>query len=62
MSFYQCTKCKKTWQYPLEKCPECFLDLKENKGNTFKVIGVSKVSIPTILHPKTPYFVLVLEF
>jgi len=28
---------------------------------TAKVIGVSKINIPTLLHPKVPYFVLVLE-
>jgi hypothetical protein len=61
MSFYQCSKCKKTWQYPIGKCPECFLQLKENRGKNVKVIGVSNVNIPTILHPKVPYFVLVLE-
>ena len=59
--FYQCPKCKKVWQYPIEKCPECFLELGRRKSEKIKVIGVSKVTIPTMLHPKVPYFVLVLE-
>ena len=59
--FYQCPKCKKIWQYPIEKCPECFLELERKKSEEIKVIGVSKVTIPTMLHPKVPYFVLVLE-
>jgi len=59
--FYQCEKCKKTWQYPLFKCPDCFVELKRKKREQAKVIGVSKVDISTLLHPKTPYFVLVLE-
>jgi len=59
--FYQCPKCKKIWQYPIEKCPECFLDLERRPSGKMKVIGVSKVNIPTLLHPKVPYFVLVLE-
>ena len=59
--FYQCPKCKKIWQYPIEKCPNCFLGLERLLTKTVKVIGVSKVNIPTLLHPKVPYFVLVLE-
>jgi hypothetical protein len=61
MAFYQCQKCKKTWQYPVRKCPHCFLDLEKIKNGKIKVIGISKISIPTLLHPKVPYFVLVLE-
>jgi len=59
--FYQCPKCKKIWQYPIEKCPDCFLNLERLKSERIKVIGISKVTIPTLLHPKVPYFVLVLE-
>jgi uncharacterized protein (DUF362 family) len=61
MSFYQCKKCKKTWQYNIEKCPDCFSKLEKLKNEKIKVIGVSHVKIPTVLHPDTPYFVLVLE-
>ena len=61
MSFYQCPKCKNIWQYPIGKCPDCFLELKRALSKEVKVIGVSKVTIPTILHPRVPYFVLVLE-
>ena len=59
--FYQCPKCKKIWQYPIDKCPECFLDLERLSSKKIKVIGVSKVNIPTIFHQKVPYFVLLLE-
>jgi len=59
--FYQCPKCKNIWQYPIEKCPNCFLGLEKLLTKTAKVIGVSKINIPTLLHPKVPYFVLVLE-
>jgi len=61
MAFYQCPKCKKTWQYPIEKCPDCFQGLERLSAKTAKVIGVSQSFIPTILHPKTSYFILVLE-
>ena len=59
--FYQCPKCKKIWQYPIEKCPNCFLGLETLLTKEAKVIGISQVTIPTLLHPKVPYFVLVLE-
>ena len=59
--FYQCPKCKKTWQYPIRKCPECFLGLEKSGGKNFKVAGVSKVIITSPMHPKVPYFVLLLE-
>ena len=61
MAFYQCSKCKKTWQYPIEKCPDCFQVLERLSERKAKVIGVTRVAIPTILHPRVPYFVLVLE-
>jgi uncharacterized protein (DUF362 family) len=59
--FYQCPNCKNIWQYPLEKCPNCFLKLEGIESKDFKVIGVSKVIIPSSLHPKVPYYVLLLE-
>jgi len=61
MAFYQCPKCKKNWQYPIEKCPDCFQVLERLSAKKARVIGVSRVTIPTILHPKVPYFALVLE-
>ena len=59
--FYQCPNCKNTWQYPVEKCLNCFQKPKPIESKTFKVVGVSKVIIPSSLHPKTPYYVLALE-
>jgi len=59
--FYFCKKCKRTWQYPLEKCPECFLNLERFESKNLKVIGISRVLIPSPMHPKVPYFVLLLE-
>ncbi len=61
MAFYQCPKCKRVWQYPIEKCLDCFLELERMKSEKIKVIGISKVTIPTMFHPKVPYFVLLLE-
>ncbi len=59
--FYQCPNCKNTWQYPVEKCLNCFQKPKPIESRNFKVTGISKVIIPSSLHPKTPYYVLLLE-
>ena len=59
--FYKCPKCQKVWQHPIGKCPECFLELERRKSEKIRVIGISKVTIPTMFHPKVPYFVLALE-
>ena len=61
MAFFQCSKCKNKWQHNISKCPDCFLELERIKGVEIEVIGISDVKISSILHPKTPYFVLVLE-
>jgi len=61
MIFYQCSKCKKVWQQPVETCPECFCKLERVKTEKNKVVGISKVSIGSISHPEVPYFALVLE-
>ena len=59
--FYQCKKCKKIWQYPIEKCPECFFNTQRMQSRKLKVIGVSRVNTPTLVHPLVPYFALLIE-
>ena len=59
--FYKCSKCGKNWQYPIGKCPDCFCSLERRPSRKVKVIGASQSKVPTIMHPETPYFVLVLE-
>jgi hypothetical protein len=61
MAFFQCPKCKRVWQYPIERCPDCFLRLERAKSKKAKVIGGGKTTIPSIFHQKVPYFVYVLE-
>jgi uncharacterized OB-fold protein len=61
MAFFQCPKCKRIWQYPIEKCPDCFLKLKRVKSKKAKVIGGGKTTILSIFHQKVPYFVYVFE-
>jgi uncharacterized protein (DUF362 family) len=59
--FYQCKNCNLNWQYPVEKCPECFSKTERTPSKKIKVASVSQVWITTPLHPKVPYFVLLLE-
>jgi len=59
--FYKCPQCQNIWQYSIQKCPSCFLKLERLKSEQIKVIGISKVNVPTIMHPITPYFALILE-
>jgi uncharacterized OB-fold protein len=61
MALFKCPKCKRVWQYPIEKCPDCFLKLERVKSKKAKVIGGGKTTIPSIFHQKVPYFVYVLE-
>ena len=59
--FYRCPKCKRVWQYPIERCPDCFVNLEKVRQKEIRVVAVSRVEIPSVSHLKTPYFVLLLE-
>ncbi|MGB9598631.1 MAG: hypothetical protein ACPLZH_02185, partial [Minisyncoccales bacterium] len=62
MQYFFCPQCKREWQYPIEKCPYCFKKIEREKtGKKIKVLSCCKVQIPTFLHEKVPYFVLLLE-
>lgn len=61
MNFYKCPKCARTWRQPVEICPYCFAELEKIKTDQATVIGSSKVAISTILHPKAPYYLLLLQ-
>jgi uncharacterized protein (DUF362 family) len=61
MAFYQCEKCKLTWQYPIDICPYCFEGLKDKTGKEARVISVSKVTLSTLFHPNAPYCILLLR-
>ncbi len=56
-----CEKCNKKWIYPIEKCVYCKGDIKKQKGTKIKVVGITKVTIPSPMHPIIPYNVLLLE-
>lgn len=56
-----CEKCNKKWIYPVEKCVHCKGPISKQKGNLLKVIGITKVNIPSPMHPITPYNIILLE-
>lgn len=56
-----CEKDNKKWLYPVEKCIYCKNPVKKQIGKKIKIIGITKVNIPSPLHPITPYYVLLLE-
>lgn len=56
-----CQKCDMKSIYPIEECVQCGGELKRVVGEKIKVIGFSKVSIPSVSHPIVPYYALILE-
>ena len=56
-----CEKCNKKWIYPVEKCVYCKCNTIKQKGTRIKVAGITKVAIPSPMHPIIPYNVLLLE-
>ncbi|MBI2653316.1 DUF362 domain-containing protein [Candidatus Woesearchaeota archaeon] len=56
-----CEKCNKKWIYPIEKCVYCKCDITKQKGAKLKVIGITKVTIPSPMHPIIPYNILLLQ-
>jgi len=56
-----CEKCNKKWIHPVDKCLYCNGEIKKQLGTKLKVIGITKVSVPSPPHPITPYNILMLE-
>lgn len=56
-----CKNCNKKWIYPIKKCVYCKKEITKQIGKDMKVTGITKVNIPSPLHPITPYCTLILE-
>jgi len=56
-----CEKCSKKWIYPIEKCVYCKGDITKQKGTKLKVVGITKVTIQSPMHPIVPYNILLLQ-
>ena len=56
-----CEKCNKKWIYPVNKCIYCKGGISKQKGSKIKVIGATKVMIPSPMHPIVPYNIILLQ-
>ena len=56
-----CENCNKKWIYPIEKCVYCKGNITKQKGTKLKVVGITKVVIPSPMHPIIPYNIILLE-
>ncbi len=58
---WKCNNCNITWIYPVKKCVHCKGIVVKDKTSKMKVIGITKVTIPSPMHPIVPYNVMLLE-
>lgn len=56
-----CEKDSKKWVYPIKKCIYCKGPIAKQKSSKARVIGITKVNIPSPMHPIIPYNVILLE-
>ncbi len=56
-----CEICSKKWIYPVQKCLYCKGPIVKQKGTKVKIIGITKVNIPSPMHPIIPYNIILLE-
>src|SRR3989338_1554999 len=56
-----CENCNKKWIYPIEKCVYCKGNITKQKGTKIKVVGITKVMIPSPMHPVIPYNIILLQ-
>lgn len=56
-----CEKDNKKWIYPIEKCIYCKGPITKQKGRKEKIIGTTKINIPSPMHPLIPYNIILLE-
>ena len=58
---WKCNSCNKVWIYPIKKCLYCKGSIERIKTTPKKIIGVTKVNVPSPLHPIAPYNIILLE-
>jgi 3-hydroxybutyryl-CoA dehydrogenase len=58
---YICDRCNKKWGHPITKCIFCGNDVREISEEKYKIIGRSKVNIPSRSNAQAPYFSYLLE-
>ena len=58
---WTCENCSKRWIYPVEKCIYCKGITTKQKGSKLKIAGITKVFIPSPMHPIIPYNIILLQ-
>lgn len=58
---YYCKNCNKYWDIPVEKCIFCGFSVTPIKNRNSKIIGSTKVGIPSKKNEDVPYYVYMLE-
>ena len=61
MERWVCKECNKKWIFPVKKCVYCKGEISIERGTKFKVVGITKVNVPSPLHPIIPYNILIIE-
>ena len=56
-----CNDCNKKWIYAVNKCIYCKKEVTRIEINPKKITGITKVTVPSPLHPIVPYNILLLE-
>ncbi|MBS3131714.1 DUF362 domain-containing protein [Candidatus Woesearchaeota archaeon] len=58
---WKCGRCNLTWIYPVNRCSHCKGPIGKDRTDKAKIIGITRVSIPSLMHPLVPYNVMLLE-
>lgn len=58
---YCCVDCGKEWDYPIATCIFCGGQVNKVETKEYKLEEIVEVSIPTVDHPITPYYVMLLR-
>ena len=58
---YKCDSCDVEWDYPVRNCIFCGAPLSKINNTKYQVEGATRVLIPSVDHPITPYYVLLLK-
>lgn len=61
MKRWKCEPCNKTWIYPVKKCFYCKGKISSFDINPQKVVAITRINVPSPLHPIVPYNVVLLE-
>lgn len=56
-----CPNCGLEWSYPVEECANCGKETKNKKSSKYRVIGFTRVNIPSPGNEGVPYYVVLME-